>query len=121
MKSFVFILALTALGSVARAEGGCACCCATAEPAAAAATTSDETAQGHPLKGVVVDVLPEQSALLVKHEAIPGVMKAMTMLLKVDAETLKSPVAAKGTAITGLLVRKADGWWLETVKAVRVE
>lgn len=70
----------------------------------------------HPLKGVIVDVLGERSALLVKHEEIPGVMKAMTMLLKVDAATLAS--AEKGAAITGELVRKADGWWLENVKPV---
>lgn len=73
---------------------------------------------GHPLKGVVVDVLVEKSALLVKHEEISGVMKAMTMLLKVDAETLKSSASQKGAVITGRLVRKEDGWWLEAVKAV---
>jgi len=41
-------------------------------------------------------------------------MRAMTMLLKTDADTLKR--ATKGQAITGLLVRKADGWWIEAVK-----
>ena len=46
---------------------------------------------GHPLKGVVLDVLADKSALLVKHEEIPGVMKAMTMLLKVDAATSLRP------------------------------
>jgi len=69
----------------------------------------------HPLKGVVVDVMADRGALLVKHEEIPGVMKAMTMLLKVDAAALAS--VKKGDAVTGLLVRKADGWWLEAVKA----
>lgn len=75
------------------------------------------TAVGHPLKGVVIDVLADKSALLVKHEEIPGIMKAMTMLLQVDAATFKSPAATKGAAITGLLVRKTDGWWLEEVAA----
>ena len=121
MKSLVFILSLTALGSVARAEADCTCGLVPAEPASAAAAMVTETPQRHPINGVVVDVLTEQSALLVKHEEVPGVMKAMTMLLKVDADTLKSPVASKGTAITGQLVRKADSWWLESVKAVRVD
>src|SRR5690606_26619627 len=65
----------------------------------------------HPLKGVVVDVMAERSALLVKHEEIPGVMKAMTMLLKVDAAALEAVKA--GDAVTGKLVRKTGGWWLE--------
>lgn len=76
---------------------------------------------GHPLKGVIIDVLADKSSLLVKHEEIPGVMKAMTMLLRVDADTLKSPASKKGAEITGLLVKKTDGWWLETIVAVPVK
>ena len=59
-------------------------------------------------------VFPEKSALLVQHEEIPGVMKAMTMLLKTDAATLAA--AKKDQAITAILVKKADGWWLQDVK-----
>jgi Cu/Ag efflux protein CusF len=70
----------------------------------------------HPLKGVVVEVMADRSALLVKHEEIPGVMKAMTMLLNVDDAALKS--AKKGDAVTGMLVKKTDGWWLEDVARV---
>jgi hypothetical protein len=62
----------------------------------------------------VLEVQPDRSALIVKHEEIPGVMRAMTMRLKVDAATLAA--AQKDQAITGLLVRKPDGWWLEEVK-----
>ena len=61
-------------------------------------------------------ILPEKSALLVKHEDIPGVMRAMTMLLKVDAATLAA--AKKDQAIAATLVRKDDGWWLENVRPV---
>lgn len=68
----------------------------------------------HPLKGVVLDIRADRGALVVKHEEIPGVMRAMTMLFKVDAPTLAA--AKKDQAITGLLVRKPDGWWLEEVK-----
>jgi hypothetical protein len=60
-------------------------------------------------------VLPEKSALLVNHEEIPGVMAAMTMLLKVDAATLAA--AKKDAAITATLVKKSDGWWLESVQS----
>lgn len=67
----------------------------------------------HPLKGVILDRLADRMALLVKHEEIPGVMKAMTMVLKVDAATFAA--AREGQAIVGQLVRKNDGWWLEDV------
>ncbi len=80
-------------------------------------TPSPATAPvGHPLKGVIVEVVAEKKALLVKHEEIPGVMRAMTMLLKVDAPTLAA--AQKGQAITATLLKKSDGWWLENLKPV---
>jgi Cu/Ag efflux protein CusF len=75
---------------------------------------SNEPAKRHPLRGVVMGILPEKSALLVKHEEIPGVMRAMTMMFKVDAATLKN--AKEGQAITGSLARESDGWWLRDVK-----
>jgi len=68
----------------------------------------------HPLKGVVVDVLPDRTSLLVKHEEVPGIMRAMTMMFKVTEADMKS--VQKDQAITGLMVRKPDGWWLESVK-----
>ncbi len=103
---------------------GLACECEHTAPAAKTATLAtaaaadpqtapaEKPAAGHPLKGVVVKVVADRSALLVKHEEVPGVMKAMTMLLKVDAATLESPAAQPDTAITGTLVKKPDGWWL---------
>lgn len=84
------------------------------EQRAEAASGDKAEPKRHPLKGVIVDVLADKQALLVKHEAIPGVMRAMTMQLKTDAETLQT--VKKGQAITALLVRKADGWWIESVK-----
>ncbi len=82
--------------------------------ATATPSTAPEAPRGHPLKGVIVAVVAEKSALLVKHEEIPDVMDAMTMLLKVDAATLAA--AKKDQAITARLVKKADGWWLQDVK-----
>lgn len=98
---------------------GCACCkgketCCCNEETAATDTAKPEPAKRYPLKGVIVDLLADQTALLVKHEEIPGYMKPMTMLFKVDAATFKA--AAKGQAITGTLVQKPDGFWLEDVK-----
>jgi hypothetical protein len=86
------------------------------------ATSADATTRapvGHPLRGVIVAVLPEKSALLVKHEEIPDVMSAMTMLLKVDAATLAA--AKKDQAITATLLKKPDGWWLENVRPAPTE
>lgn len=88
---------------------------APASPDASAATPVP--AAGHPLRGVIVDVRPGDSALLVKHEDIPGVMPAMTMLFKVDDATLRA--AAKSQAITATLVEKPDGFWLQDVKPAR--
>lgn len=116
MKTLRIILLLSAFSSVTALNAHEGCTCGSNLAAAPVAVASADAPKRHPLKGVVVSVVAEKSALLVKHEEIPGVMKAMTMLLKVDAETLKSPAATKDAAITGLLVRKADGWWLEEVK-----
>lgn len=53
---------------------------------------------------------------MVKHEEIPGVMRAMTMLFRVDAATLKT--SEKGQAITAMMSRQSDEWWLHDVKVV---
>ncbi len=68
----------------------------------------------HPLRGVVTDLLPERSALMVKHEEIPGVMKAMTMMFVVDATVL--PDARKGAAITGMMSHRDGQWRLDEVQ-----
>jgi hypothetical protein len=44
-------------------------------------------------------------------------MKAMTMLLKVDTAALNA--VKKDSRITGLLVKRADGWWLESVQLAK--
>lgn len=107
----LLLVTLLACFTSVRAEESCTC---GMKPASSTVVSDSQDApKGHPLKGVVVSVLADKSALLVKHEEIPGVMKAMTMLLKVDAEALKAVRA--GDAVTGLLVRKADGWWLDAV------
>ncbi|MDF3058633.1 MAG: copper-binding protein CusF [Rariglobus sp.] len=116
MKTFFIIpfLAVFAPSIAWCAHEGCTCGM-TAVGAGVPGPGETAAPARHPLKGVIVGVMTDESALLIKHEEIPGVMKAMTMLLKVDEAALKS--VKKGDAVTGMLVRKADGWWLEEVKA----
>jgi hypothetical protein len=121
---FVALVSAVAL----RANATCACCTAPAPSTATKSAAADTTAPtvtpatpaaapvGHPLRGVVVDILADKQALLVKHEEIPGVMRAMTMLLKVDAPVLST--VTKGQTITATLLDKDDGWWLADVKPV---
>lgn len=90
-----------------------------ATPAAFAADTKSAPpadayhGKRHALKGVVTRILADRSALMVKHEEIPGVMRAMTMMFKVDAATLKA--AKEGQALTGLMSRQNGEWLLEEV------
>lgn len=121
LRAALIGLLLTALAFAGRAGESCSACLAPKLPDQPAATTVANTTApaaepGHPLRGVIVDLLPKQQALLVNHEEIPGVMRAMTMVLKVDAPTLAA--AKKGQEITASLVRKTDGWWLENVQPI---
>jgi Cu/Ag efflux protein CusF len=81
-----------------------------AQDHAAHGAADKPAAKLHPLKGVVVDVMTDKSALLVKHEEIPGVMRAMTMMFLVDAETLGR--VKKGDAITGQMGRDENKKWI---------
>ncbi|HEY1110348.1 MAG TPA: copper-binding protein [Opitutaceae bacterium] len=96
-----------------------------ATPAAFAADTKSAPpadayhGKRHALKGVVTRILADRSALMVKHEDIPGVMRAMTMMFKVDAATLKA--AKEGQALTGLMSRQNGEWILEEVKWVEAK
>lgn len=101
-------------GAACCQDKSAAACCST--QAAAATPLAADGIKRHPLKGVITSVLADRSALMVKHEEIPGYMKAMTMLFKVDAATLKA--AQKGQTITALMSRQGTDWVLEDVKVV---
>jgi len=96
---------------------GCACCkgkevcCCNAEAMAAAPKPVT-----HPLKGVVMAVMPEKTALLVKHEAVPGVMRAMTMMFKVEPAVLAK--VKRGDALHARMGKRDDGWWLTEIEVV---
>jgi protein SCO1/2 len=86
-----------------------ACCAHTRSPA--------ET-ERHPVRGIVQSVLPEQQALLVKHEEIPGFMPAMTMMFQVTPEVLSQ--VRSGDSLTGKITQSADGrWQLEDIKKTK--
>lgn len=95
---------------------GCACCkdkevcCCNTEATAAPKPVT------HPLKGVIVGVMPEKTALLVKHEAVPGVMRAMTMMFKVEPAVLEK--VKRGDALHARMGKRDDGWWLTEVVVV---
>jgi Cu/Ag efflux protein CusF len=95
---------------------GTACCCFEDTPAAPAAAAAKDGIQRHDLRGVVTNVYADRSALLVRHEEIPGFMKPMTMLFKVDSATLQA--ARKGQTITARMSRQGNDWVLEDVKVV---
>lgn len=101
-------------GAACCQDKSAAACCST--QGAAATPLAADSIKRHPLRGLITNVYPDRSALLVKHEEIPGVMRAMTMLFKVDAATLKA--AQKGQTITGLMSRQGTDWVLENVKVV---
>jgi Cu/Ag efflux protein CusF len=87
-----------------------------AEPAAPAEKSA--AVKRHPLRGVVTAIVADRSSIMVKHEEIPGVMKAMTMSFKVDPATMNS--VKQGDTITGLMSRQNNVWMLEDVKRVNV-
>ena len=83
------------------------------------APSMKEAAKSHTLKGVVVAIDADASALRVKHEEIPGVMRAMTMQFQVDAATLKA--VKSGDAITAQMSRGDGMWRLTDVKVVEAK
>lgn len=109
------ILISSAIGAFASEKNcGCACCkgkevcCCHAEEAKAEA--------GHPLKGVVTKVLEERKLVMIKHEEIPGVMKAMTMAFSVPDDVWAQ--LKPGVALTGRMHKADKGWKLTDVKIV---
>jgi Cu/Ag efflux protein CusF len=119
MKLIRFISLLLSLTTAAWASEkncGCACCkgkevcCCHADEAAAA---KDE---GHALKGVVTKVLEERKLVMIKHEEIPGFMKAMTMAFSVPEEVW--PQLKPGVALAGRMHKGEKGWKLTDVKIV---
>lgn len=77
------------------------------------------TAQtGHAVRGRIVRLLPERDSVLVAHEEVPGVMRAMTMAFRVDPRLLQ--FLQPEQEILARMERRDDGyWWLFGVRIVR--
>lgn len=106
------VLPLVALAATAK-NCGCACCkgkevcCCHVDDAA----TEPELAAGfHHLTGVVTNLMPERQAILVKHDEIPGFMKAMTMMFLVEPHVLET--VKKGDAIKAHIGRDENNKWI---------
>jgi Cu/Ag efflux protein CusF len=83
---------------------------ASAQDHSAHGSAEKSAAKTYPLTGVVVDVLADKGALLVKHDEIPGVMRAMTMMFRVEADVLAQ--VKKGDAIKAQMGRNDEGKWI---------
>lgn len=145
MKRFLHVVGVLALTSFAMSAPAAGCCCSggcqggmgqgkgmmmgrgmgggccragqeMAPTAAGEKPKGDSAAKRHPLRGVIVAVHADTSELRVKHEAIPGVMRAMTMMFKVDPATIQT--AKAGQTITAQMSREDGNWWLHDVKVV---
>lgn len=81
-----------------------------------AAPAAKSESKRHPLRGVITRVEPDTSSLMVKHEEIPGVMRAMIMRFKVAPEVVKN--FKIGDAITAEMSRVNNEWHLDDVKLV---
>lgn len=77
--------------------------------------------KAYPFRGTVLTVNPERGDILVRHEDIPGLMKAMTMRFPVDggADALKN--LAPGEQITATLRVSGQGFHLENIAVVKEE
>lgn len=79
-----------------------------------AADKAPDAAKRYPLRGVITAILADQSSLMIKHEDIPGLMRGMTMVFKVDEATARS--AKVGQSITGMVAREGNTWWVHDAR-----
>jgi len=82
---------------------------------ASSAEQSGERAEEGPLvKGVVTRILEDRRLVMVKHEEIPGVMRAMTMAFSVPEAVWDK--LEPGVYLTGILGGGRGDWRLSDVK-----
>ena len=70
--------------------------------------------RGYPVKGRIVQVLAERATLLIQHDEIPGVMRAMTMEFHADPDVLAA--AQPGRELLARIERRGQPWWIFGVK-----
>ncbi len=70
------------------------------------------------LRGEIQTVMTERNALVVRHQEIPGFMKAMTMMFQVDRRVLD--LVKPGQTISARMERRDDGrWWLFGIRILQ--
>lgn len=102
-QTIATVLTLPSLAEFVKDDSLCACGQATAQ-----------LRRGFELRGTVVSLDAKAGAAIVKHEAIPGVMPAMTMRFRADASTLDS--LTPGQELLGRMEDRAAEWWLFDVR-----
>ena len=75
--------------------------------------------RGYPVKGRILGTDPERAQVLLKHEAIPGVMRAMTMPCSVDPKVL--PGLKRDQVILGRIEKRGKEWWLFNIRILGAE
>jgi protein SCO1/2 len=80
-----------------------------------AAEKSADRAPHYPMRGTVVGVFPEKSALLVKNDAIPGILDAGTMAFRVEDPAVFKH-AKKGQLIAATVIVREDDFYLTEIQ-----
>lgn len=117
MKSvllFIFAFGLTTMAQAA-CKCGENCKCGGEEKCACGKTanTEEPAEAGHPLRGVVTRKLEDRKLVLVKHEEIPGFMRAMTMAFSVPEKDW--PLLEPGVHLTATLHGGRGDWRLSGI------
>ena len=79
-------------------------------PVTTPATTPQPTQQVFQVKGVVVELMPAEKSVRIKHEKIPDYMDAMTMPFDVRDTNELSGLEAGDTVTFRMTVTETDGW-----------
>ena len=70
--------------------------------------------RGYAVKGRIVSVSPERGTVVVQHEEIPGVMRAMTMEFHAAPDVVAE--AKPGRPLLARIERRGQPWWIFGVK-----
>lgn len=112
MKSaLAFLLFAIVLTITAHAACSCGGSCACSDSQSCACAKPDEV--GHPLRGVVTRRLEDKQLVLIRHEAIPGFMPAMTMAFSVPEEAW--PLLQPDVHLTATMQGERGDWRLTNV------
>jgi len=75
--------------------------------------------RGYGVKGRILGTDPERNQVLLKHDAIPGVMRAMTMPCNVDPALIGG--LKRDQMILGRIEKRGKEWWLFNIRILGAE